>query len=174
MGLLRRCVRPLLWMGVAVIGATGCGGDNDAPTIDDLVRLNEIQVIGSHNSYHIRAPEPRWSRLLEVSDVFRAWEYTHPPLDEQFETRHIRQIELDVWADPDGGLYADRSVLINYGIDPGPIPAELYEPGFKVLHVQDIDIETNCLTFVACLQTVKAWSEANPQHVPIMPGRGEG
>ncbi len=45
---------------------------------------------------------------------------------------------------------------------------ELSRPGFKVLHIQDIDFESNCWTFVECLQTVKAWSDAHPGHVPIM------
>ena len=171
MGVLQRCVGHLALAGLLAIGAIGCGDGNDdggGSTIDDTVRLNQIQVIGSHNSYHIQPPEPRWSRLLELSDVFLAWEFTHEPLDEQFEVYNIRQIELDVWADPEGGLYADRSVLISYGLDPGTIAPELYEPGFKVLHVQDVDFETNCVTFVACLQTVKSWSDANPHHLPIM------
>jgi len=42
------------------------------------------------------------------------------------------------------------------------------EPGFKVLHVQDVDFGTTCSTFVACLEEVRAWSSANPGHVPIM------
>jgi hypothetical protein len=33
--------------------------------------------------------------------------------------------------------------------------------------VQEIDFETHCLTFVACLSTLKAWSDANPTHIPI-------
>jgi len=41
------------------------------------------------------------------------------------------------------------------------------EPGFKVLHVPDIDFRTNCYTFIACLEEVKVWSEANPDHYPI-------
>jgi hypothetical protein len=37
----------------------------------------------------------------------------------------------------------------------------------KVLHVQEIDFETHCLTFVACLTQLRDWSDANPGHVPI-------
>ena len=45
--------------------------------------------------------------------------------------------------------------------------AELNQPGFKVLHVQDVDFKSTCLTFVDCLTTVRTWSKAHPQHLPI-------
>jgi hypothetical protein len=84
---------------------------------DECVALNEIQVLGSHNSYHI---EPRWD-VLRLVTAFEpeaiAWEYTHLPLDEQFASQGIRQIELDVFADPEGGLYAERQVLGLFGED---------------------------------------------------------
>jgi len=133
------------------------------------VRLNEVQVLGSHNSYHIR-PE---QRILDVLGLFDATlpiglDYTHIPLTDQFTTQGIRQIELDVFADPLGGLYSDRAAFIFFGEDPASGLPELDEPGFKVLHVQDIDFDTTCLTLVGCLQEVKAWSDANPEHVPIM------
>jgi hypothetical protein len=43
----------------------------------------------------------------------------------------------------------------------------MLKPGFKVMHVQDIDYASNCQPFVACLQIVRRWSAAHPQHVPI-------
>ncbi len=43
----------------------------------------------------------------------------------------------------------------------------LAEPGWKVLHVQDIDFETTCPTLIGCLETIEAWSDANPDHEPI-------
>jgi len=162
---------PLLLAITLLLGMpfTGCGDDVDEPAMDDLVRLNQIQVLGTHNSYHIQPKEPLFSTLLAFDrDTFLTLEYTHIPLDQQFETEGIRQIELDVFADPEGGLYAKRRALIVIGQDPNSGLPELDEPGFKVLHVQDIDFETTCLTFVACLQTVKTWSDAHPTHLPIM------
>jgi Phosphoinositide phospholipase C, Ca2+-dependent len=38
----------------------------------------------------------------------------------------------------------------------------------KVLHLQDIDFETHCLTFIGCLETLASWSRAHPFHVPIL------
>ena len=42
------------------------------------------------------------------------------------------------------------------------------KPGFKVMHVQDIDFRSSCLTFVDCLRVIKAWSDAHPDHSPIL------
>jgi len=36
-----------------------------------------------------------------------------------------------------------------------------------VLHVPDIDFNTTCWTFVEGLQSIKAYSNANPYHAPI-------
>jgi len=131
------------------------------------VRLNQIQALGSHNSYHLQPMEPLWSELLTAGDTFRPWEYSHLPLEQQFATQGVRQIELDVFADPEGGLYRERKGRTLIG---GPVivgPPELDEPGFKVLHVQDLDFETTCLSFVDCLESVRSWSDANPGHLPL-------
>lgn len=95
-------------------------------------------------------------------------DYSHLPLTEQLDTYGIRQLELDVFADPDGGLWSSRQALpvINLPAESG-IP-ELDQPGFKVLHTQDFDFETTCLTLVACLTEAKVWSDANPNHLPVM------
>ena len=93
---------------------------------------------------------------------------------EQFSRLGIREIELDVFADPKGGLYAEpnlRKMVKNRGKDPGPDPAadgKLSKPGFKVLHVQDVDFRTHAPTFVDALKQIRSWSRANRRHVPIM------
>ena len=131
------------------------------------VALNEIQVLGTHNSYHI-VPRPQLLSLLVAFDsAFAAFDYTHLPLDEQFSTQGIRQIELDVFADPVGGLYDLRRGLILIGQPPDSGLPEMEQPGFKVLHVQDVDFETTCTTFVGCLQAIKTWSDTHRGHLPI-------
>jgi hypothetical protein len=137
-------------------------------TVDRCVALNEIQVVGTHNSYHIIPRSDLLQVFLGLDPAALEWEYTNRPLGEQFEENGIRQIELDVFADPEGGLYADRLALQLIDEDPASGEPALEEPGFKVLHVQHADFETTCLTFVACLQDVKDWSDANPNHMPIM------
>src|ERR1700685_2966906 len=89
-------------------------------------RLNQIQVIGSHNSYHIAA-DPGVMSLIAAGGARRAEsiDYTHPPLAEQFSQLGIRQVELDVYADPKGGLFASpssRKILKAMGKEPGPDP----------------------------------------------------
>jgi hypothetical protein len=49
-----------------------------------------------------------------------------------------------------------------------PVASRLREPGFKVLHTQDIDYRTTCLTLKDCLTQIRDWSRSNPWHVPLM------
>jgi hypothetical protein len=60
----------------------------------NALRLNQVQVLGTHNSYHVQPPPP--------FGQIEAWQYTHSPLGEQFQNEKIRQIELDVYVDPAG------------------------------------------------------------------------
>jgi hypothetical protein len=137
--------------------------------------LNQLQVIGTHNSYHV-APAPAVLELIAASGRKRALalDYTHLPLGEQFSRLGIRQIELDVYADSRGGLFARpaaRRILAGLGKDPGPGPdasGQLGKPGLKVLHVPDVDYRATVPTFVAALHQVRAWSQANRRHVPIL------
>ncbi|HEY7498173.1 MAG TPA: phosphatidylinositol-specific phospholipase C1-like protein [Vicinamibacterales bacterium] len=135
-----------------------------AANIADCVRLNQIQMLGTHNSYHI-AGQP--AMLESIGARARDIEYTHRPLVEQFSQLGIRQIELDVFADPEGGRFASPAARRTIkGLDaPGP---ELLKPGFKVLHMQDIDYRSTCTTLVACLSATSDWSRSNPGHVPIL------
>jgi hypothetical protein len=41
-------------------------------------------------------------------------------------------------------------------------------PGFKVLHVQDLDFRSNCATLARCLVELRRWSDAHPRHLPIV------
>ncbi|MFT4658469.1 MAG: hypothetical protein ACI8V4_002660, partial [Ilumatobacter sp.] len=123
------------------------------------VRMNHIQVIGSHNSFHL-VPQPTlFEGIVAVSsELGRDIEYSHRTLTEQLEGFGIRQFELDVFADPDGGLYANRASNAVVGLPVESGEPVLDEPGFKVMHTQDFDYETNCLTLVACLGEIDAWS----------------
>lgn len=139
----------------------------------DSLRLNQIQVIGTHNSYHQRG-HPSLLTLIRQKDPSLAdeLEYGHRPLPEQL-ARGIRQLELDCFADPEGALFAHPrgpKVAEAAGLPsvPNSDPAgELAGPGFKILHVQDIDYASSARTFVRALQQVRDWSKAHPRHVPI-------
>ncbi len=141
----------------------------------DEIRINQIQVIGTHNSYHI-APHSNVQGLLGAKgrDVAKALDYTHRPLAEQFSELGIRQIELDVFADPAGGHYAHpgaRLILKGLRKDPGPDPNQggvAEHPGFKVFHIQDIDYLSRTPTFAEALRQVHQWSAEHRDHVPIL------
>ena len=170
---LRHLGRALI-AGVA-LAACGTGGSSTqgarvdctnitAETIDDCVRLNELQLLGTHNSYHI-APEA--SMLAALGERARNIDYTHRPLSEQLSRLGIRKFELDIFADPEGGRYAQPAAFrMVQGL--APVPAELSGPGFKVIHTQDTDYRATCSTLKACLTIIRDWSLAHSRHVPIM------
>jgi hypothetical protein len=136
--------------------------------IDD-VDLNHLQVIGSHNSYHLIAEPTLFAGIAALSpELAASLEYSHLTLTEQLDDHGIRQFELDVFADPEGGLFANRAANPVVGLDAASGLAELDAAGFKVMHTQDFDYGTTCLTLITCLTEIRDWSVANPDHVPVM------
>ena len=109
------------------------------------LRMNHVQVVGTHNSYHLRPDEPYFSSLLQFEPRAAAWDYDHLPLDQQL-SNGVRNLELDIFYHPleEGG------------------PSR-----FRVYHVPRLDPNSLCETVGACFRTVKQWSDANPNHVPI-------
>jgi hypothetical protein len=155
-----------------LLATAGCGGSSGGANpnypLDGTLQLNQMQVLGTHNSYHIQPKPDLFAAIAAfVPPLAEAWEYTHLPLDRQFSEQGIRQIELDVFADPEGGRYASRGAIeLLTGNGASGIP-ELDEPGLKVLHVQDLDFETPCWKLVECLETIRDWSLANTDHAPL-------
>ena len=119
-------------MAAAAVGAAPAIAAKKNPyPLDGVLHLQDVQVLGTHNSYHLR---PNRQLLpLEPAD------YTHPPLDVQLSSQGIRSLEIDVFD----------------------------EPTIPVLHSIIVDDQSNCPTLDACLRTVKAWSKANPGHLPV-------
>jgi hypothetical protein len=134
--------------------------------LDKTLRLDQVQVLGSHNSYHGR-PYPQVLNALYASTpaLARTLDYAHAPLPQQFDIG-VRQIELDVWYDPLGGKYAHPSFPIQEGVKIPNNPVML-APGYKIIHQADVDTNSTCLTFVLCLRLVRTWSDAHPGHVPM-------
>ena len=139
------------------------------------LRLNHIQVIGTHNSYHI-APHPMLDALIRATNPAGAdsLAYTHRPLPEQLGELHIRQIELDLYADPKGGHFAEPKSLTLIKQSNGSIPAQLQPaqilstPGFKILHNPDFDYLTRYPSLKSALQALHTWSANNRHHIPIL------
>jgi hypothetical protein len=139
----------------------------------DQLRINQIQVIGSHNSYHAGIA-PNESKLWQANnaDNYKSLDYQHQPLTQQFDSG-VRQIELDIFADSKGGLFAHPTgpamvAAAHLPPDPDFDPnGVMAKPGFKVLHMQDVDYRSTCQPFTACLKEVRQWSHAHPEHIPI-------
>lgn len=168
-------------MFLALLGA-GCASTDDAstttnkPSADSELALNQIQVVGTHNSYHVQpipklfeaekaavaAIGPDAAALGDIDSL----NYTHETLTEQLESG-VRSFELDVYADPVGGLFANPLAPVLLNVPEAPKPEGMDEPGFKVLHINDIDYSSTCATFVTCLSEIKEWSDANSKHVPL-------
>ncbi len=60
------------------------------PTDTTSLRVNHIQVKGTHNSYHLKP----------IGPTIRAYDYSHEPLDTQAQQFGVRQFEIDVWWSP--------------------------------------------------------------------------
>jgi hypothetical protein len=144
------------------------------PSQTASVRMNQIQVIGTHNSYHRRAHESLM-KLIEryKPGASRDLDYEHRPLREQLNDLGIRQIELDCFSDPDGGRFAHPlgpKAAADAGLAPVPSndpERKLLKPGIKVMHVPDVDFGTTVLTLIDGLREVRSWSLEHPRHVPI-------
>ena len=152
----------------ASAAGAGCG----AKWIDANVRINQLQSIGTHNSYKQAIPEIEMALIRERNpDAAITLDYAHRPLAQQLD-RGARQLELDPSDDPEGGLYSTplaRRMLTERGVTPPDYDlSAMAQPGIKVIHVADIDYRSQCLLFVDCLSQVKAWSDAHPTHTPIL------
>lgn len=139
---------------------SGCASD---------VRLNDIVAVGTHNSYK-QAIDPRLFAAVsaQAPKLAPALDYSHAPLADQLDGG-ARAIEIDVAYDPQGGLFAHPMGAALMGEKlPDGYADYMSRPGFKVLHVQDFDFRSSCVTLRDCLAILKAWSRAHPHHVPIL------
>jgi len=134
-------------------------------------RLTRLSYIGSHNSYK-QALHPKllgWLNRVD-SKTAEALDYGHPPLTAQLDLG-LRLFELDVFYDPDGTLYQDPlgdAWLFRDESFSARHSQALQKPGFKVLHAQDVDFRSHCITLADCLFELTRFSTKNPGHVPIV------
>ena len=146
----------------------GCNENNEGDMIIDDLKLNQNQVIGSHNSYRINTTRDMHNLIASFQpDFAHDLDYGHPTLEIQFSQYGIRQIEIDVYHDPEGGLFYNQRGNLFIGMPVASGIEELLSPGLKVLHFPDIDYRTHYYTFTDALNAVKSWSDQNPNHIPI-------
>jgi hypothetical protein len=162
---------PVLTLAVAALALAGAPAPADGQRAKRALRMNELQVIGTHNSYHRelskteRAAHDAVYGGAPIYDGFLA--YSHASLPNQFSRQGVRGVELDLFPDPAGGLYANP--LLRQRLMAGPLTdAEWYRPRIKVLHTADLDYNSTCVRLVSCVRLVRRWSRSNPDHVPLL------
>ena len=110
-------LRPLsaLLLCTALITACSDGRDDSAAAPaypnDQELRLNQIQIMGTHNSYHPGLPQEPMATVIREQYAFYpglVGDYRHRPLYEQLDELGVRHLELDVNADPEGGNFSDQ------------------------------------------------------------------
>ena len=98
-------------------------------------------------------------------------DYRHISIRAQLDLG-LRSLEIDVLYDPDGARFANPKgleMVRAQGSEPDPYNTEpMNAPGFKVLHVPDIDFRSHCATFKACLSDIREWSISHKDHLPII------
>ena len=154
---------------LAAVDAVRAGAGCQRAWMDRNLKLNDLVTVGTHNSYKTQPPDAVLA-LVRAKEPDRAVEldYGHRPLSEQLDAG-ARQLEIDVYYDPQGGRFLDPAGLraASLALDPAR-RAALAEPGFKVMHVQDVDVLSSCVTLRACLGAVRRWSLDHPDHAPIL------
>ena len=153
---------------------SGCGAWAQTTAAQDkLVHLNQIQVIGSHNSYNLGfAPsEEKYARARNPKE-YESLEYHHASLTAQLDGG-VRQLEIDIVQDPQGGRFAHPKIVEltkQAGLPPDPDfdpNHEMEKPGFKVIHIPDLNQRSSCHLLTGCLTEIRAWSKVHPEHVPL-------
>ncbi len=167
-------------------------------TLPSNLKINQIQVLGTHNSYSkpidtavLNYLDPvlegmidkYFTQMTDEQKVFfneyhpnkikfrESLSYNHPNFNEQLNAG-LRSFEIDVYYDPKGGRFtkpAAYEFLKKQGKkDLLPFDTtDLSEPGFKVMHIADIDFRSHYPTFSLALKALKSWSDKNSKHIPI-------
>jgi hypothetical protein len=152
----------------AVEAGEGCARE----WIDANLKMNDMQVLGTHNSYKDWIAPAEFAILAEAKPKSAPpLEYAHEPIPAQLDWG-IRQFEIDILYDPDGGRFLDpllRRRAVEAGKETPELAFrdELAKPGFKVMHAPDIDFRVTCPTLVACITQIRDWSKAHPKHAPM-------
>ncbi len=114
----------------------------------DNVRLNEIAVIGTHNSYQLltftfKRAIVKALRLITFGYVEDKSDFEMDTLTEQLE-QGVRNLEIDIETVDDNGNVS-----------------------FIVTHDPLIDNVSSCYDFSKCLEEIALWSDHNPGHIPV-------
>jgi hypothetical protein len=140
-----------------------------AAPADPGLKLNQIQIVGTAESYKL-APSGEMLSLIRLGGKkdAQALDFSQPPIAAQLDAG-ARALSFDIVYDPDGGLFKNPAgaSMADELLDKDYVAA-MSQPGFKVIHVPDVDFNSSCLTLRLCLSQISAWSNAHPAHIPIV------
>lgn len=164
----------------AILSITACKKDTLDKSAEEIcaeefnsLKINELQYLGSHNSYRRHTYQPLYNFVASLASVLppeydpKGWDYDHLPLEQQLTEYGMRNFEIDIYHDPVGGRFYERKGLQFIQEPTASNIPDLLQPGFKVMHIPDFDYMTNYYTFKQALTAFKNWSDANPNHLPI-------
>lgn len=158
-------------------------------------RLNQARWLGSHNSFKPVLPAAYYDTLatrlqqlaepparLQLQDKLQTLRYGHASLTSQLNSG-LRLLELDFLKDDAGGSFArpwfgaelkqalqQQKTAENAAqhLLSTDLAASLKRPGFKVLHLPDIDFASHCVEARDCIATLAQWSKTNSAHWPVL------
>ena len=140
-----------------------------AAPADPGLKLNQIQIVGTAESYKL-APSDQMLSLIRMGGKkdAQALDFSQPPITAQLAAG-ARALSFDIVYDPNGGLFKNPAgaSMADELLDKDYVDA-MSQPGFKVLHVPDVDFKSSCLMLKDCLAQVSAWSSAHPTHLPLI------
>ena len=137
--------------------------------LDANLRIDQLRMVGTAESYKQR-PNGALMRLIRMGGKkdAEALDYGHPPLTTQLDA-DVRALQFDVAYDPQGGAYKNPAgANMAMELVPEDYRKAMSKPGFKVIHILDVDYRSSCLTLTDCLRQVAAWSKTHPRHLPIV------
>jgi hypothetical protein len=149
--------------------AQACNDHCSPAWMDANLRLEQLQVVGTAESYK-QKPDSAVMGLIRMGGKkdAEALDYGLPTLAEQLDD-DVRALSFDVAYDPQGGLLKDPAGAgMAMDLLPADYIAAMSKPGFKVVHVLDVDYRSSCLALADCLRQVSDWSKAHPGHLPIV------
>ena len=160
---------------IAIVAIIALSFSDETKISADELKLNQVQIIATHNSYHLKTDKAVF-RFLQFLHHARflpkglnpdELDYTKDSLSVQLGQYNVRGLELDVWRDPKGGRFYHRKGKAYVWKRTTSGVQELKQPGFKILHIPDFDFNTTNYTFKGALIEIKRWSDANPGHLPL-------
>jgi len=149
--------------------ARNCDDHCNPDWMDANLRLNQMQVVATAESYKQRPVKALMSLIrMGGKQGAEALDYGMAPLSAQLDS-DVRGLQFDVAYDPKGGAYKNPAGAgMAMELLPDDYLREMAKPGFKTIHVLDVDYRSSCLALAQCLKQVAQWSAAHPRHLPIV------